>query len=254
MEEVTLAVEAAVVDVGDDFMKAYALMLILPLILLIGIGNLTPKNYISITNITDTYRTYIPQKAAGLETAYEYVVNNSRNSSLVVRIANYQNYTDALNVYIYLYAAKLQNATTRIPHSELNQEFNFSNIESLENYIAFSDLNQTSLLNYSTLYMVISNSVVEYYSIGLQTNPLTASPSSAKDLAAVANQTAILPTTTVAAIQVGTSYNTLYTLVAAVIICLIIAAAYEFNRRRVKSPPQPPLDLTGGTQNNSSGP
>jgi hypothetical protein len=230
-------------DLTDDFMKMHAFMLVLPLVLLVGIGNIIPKNYISYSNVTSTYKAYIPQRAVGLETAYEYVVNNTRNSSLIVRITNYQNYTDALNVYSYLYDLKSKQTTThQVPRPELNNEFNFYNVESLENYTEFYDINLTSRLNYSTLYMLVGNSVMEFYSIGLKITPFS-SPSSIETIA-TSNQTAQATTlvTTMPAITTiptttppGANYNTIYVLIVLVTVVLIIIAAYAFSRRRGRS-------------------
>jgi ATP-dependent Zn protease len=224
----------------------------LPLILLIGVGNLIPKSYLSYSNVTGIYVTYLPQRAVGLETAYEYAVNNTRNSSLVVRISSYQNYTDALNVYNYLYGLKSnQTATQQVPYSELIQEFNFSNVESLESYSEFYNANLTTRLNYSTLYMLVGNSVMEFYSIGLKITPLS-SPGSIESIATTnqAVQVTTMPAiTTVPMVTTpSANYSAIYLLIGLIIAVLIIIAIYTFSRRRARSLP---TNLTEDASDNS---
>jgi hypothetical protein len=188
------------------------------------VENLIPKSYISYNNVANTCKTYLPQRATGFETAYEYIVNNTRNSSLAVRIASYRNYTDALKVYNYLYGLKSkQAAIQQVLYSELNQEFSFSNIESLENYSDFYDFNLTTRLNYSTLYMLVSNSVAEFYSLGLKIT--LSSPS-------MSMQSIVTATP---AVQIGTNFNAVYILIMLAIAALVIIAVYLSNRRHSRN-------------------
>jgi hypothetical protein len=218
----------------DDSMKMHALMF--PLILLISIVNLTPKSYFSYGNVTETYRNYMPQKAVGLQTAYEYIVNNTKNNSLVVRIANYLNYTDALNVYNYLYALKSKQVTTKVSYQNLNSEFNFSSIDSLENYSEFSDFNLTSMSNFSTLYLLVGNSVIEYYSTGLKVNPLSPPVGIRAVLAGNPIVQSTTPSvTTIPAVQINTNVNPVFVSAVLVVIALIIIAVYLYNRRSARN-------------------
>ena len=195
-------------------MKTYALLLILPLILLIGVGNFVPKNYISYSNVTETYIHYLPVQGAGLENAYEYVVNSSRNSSLVVRIFNYQNYTDALSVYNYFHELKSRQATALVPYSQLNKKFNFSSIGMLENYSEFIDFNATLMENFSTLDILVSNSAWNSTRIGKEVN-LFSSPASMQTVVTETNP--IIATTTISAPLIPATYGMAYVLIVIVV-------------------------------------
>ena len=216
-------------------MRGYSLLL--PVMLLITIANLTPHNYIGYWNVTQTYKTDYPQLAAGLQTAYEYTVSGGINNSLRVKIANYKNYTEAQNVYNLFYGLGLNHPPgSLVPLATLDKQIDFSQIQSLENYSEFSFVSH-SIVTFSTLYLLVNNSVVQIIAIGenaTQYSPLM----DVHELSGLPMlQSEPTVTTTIAAVtpapQVAANYTAAYVLIALVIIVLIIIVAYAFKKRHM---------------------